>query len=87
MGEKDNLSKKVDALEKTVQELSEQVSKLTVSLIEFKKINETKSAVDELKKQVAVVSERMGVNKPKSKIIQRVVKETSTVNKPIARPR
>lgn len=86
MGEKD-LSKKVDTLEKTVQELTEQVSKLTVSLIEFKKANETRSAVEDLKKQVAVVSERVGINKPKSKIIQRVVGNSVNANKPIARPR
>lgn len=86
MGEKD-LSKKVDSLEKTVSELSEQVSKLTVSLIEFKRLNETKSVVEDLKKQVAVVSERVGINKPKSKIIQRVVGSQINANKPIARPR
>lgn len=86
MAEKNELAEKVKTLENTVNELSQQVSKLTVSLIEFKKAAETKQAVDELKKQVAVVSQKVGINKPKSKSIQRAP-NSMLGNKPIARPR
>lgn len=87
MAEKNELAEKVKSLESTVAQLSEQVSKLTVSLIEFKKSNETKQSVEDLRKQVAVVSQRVGIGKPKPKSIQRVSANPALGNKPIARPR
>ncbi len=80
---------KVANLEKEVSKLGEQVAKLTASLIEYKNNHAKSNAViEDLKKQLASVSGRLGLNKvsPKSRTPQVRTPGPIGNNRPIVRP-
>jgi uncharacterized protein YoxC len=88
----DDLVKRVADLEESVKNMVAQLEKLAVSLVEYKKQGDTqtKAAVEDLRKQVATVAGRLGINtnQPRGKGFQvRAPGPITNVTRPITRRR
>jgi hypothetical protein len=90
MADEKDLLARIEELEKLTASLKGQFDKLAMALVEYKKAGDpqTKVLVEDLRKQVANVNGRLGINgNPKSKNFQtRAPGPITSVNRPIVRP-